>query len=222
MGSKRHKRTRDVPHHAGEHRRRKFVDGDIAHGQRKRSATELGARDPKTKSWLGVNNGRVRNADGTLQTPPVSSLVLPYNPGPIAIGSSGTLFVTDEGATSLFVYAKGATGYDQPKRELSLPFLPSCVAVDRAGHEFVGGFSNGYVAVYAPGAQGNAQTLQRIAFGLGVGDFSTRGGWTWLDHATHRAADAIGLKGVTGEIAAGRAHVSLRRDGIRATFLNLL
>jgi 5-methylthioadenosine/S-adenosylhomocysteine deaminase len=50
-----------------------------------------------------------------------------------------------------------------------------------------------------------AETLQRIAFGLGVGDFSTRGGWTWLDHATHRAADAIGLKGVTGEIAAGCA-----------------
>jgi 5-methylthioadenosine/S-adenosylhomocysteine deaminase len=50
-----------------------------------------------------------------------------------------------------------------------------------------------------------AETLQRIAFGLGVGDFSTRGGWTWLDHATHRAADAIGLKGVTGEIAVGCA-----------------
>jgi 5-methylthioadenosine/S-adenosylhomocysteine deaminase len=50
-----------------------------------------------------------------------------------------------------------------------------------------------------------AETLQRIAFGIGVGDFSTRGGWTWLDHATHDAADAIGLKGVTGEIAAGCA-----------------
>jgi 5-methylthioadenosine/S-adenosylhomocysteine deaminase len=50
-----------------------------------------------------------------------------------------------------------------------------------------------------------AETLQRIAFGVGVGDFSCRGGWTWLDHATHRAADAIGLAGVTGEIAAGRA-----------------
>lgn len=114
--------------------------------------------------WYGKSVFRLaRNADGTLQTPPISSLVLPYNPGPIAIGSSGTLFVTDEDVTSLFVYAKGATGYDQPKRELSLPFLPSCIAVDRAGHEFVGGFSNGYVAVYAPGAQGNAQTLQRIA-----------------------------------------------------------
>ncbi|MBV8839860.1 MAG: amidohydrolase family protein [Alphaproteobacteria bacterium] len=48
-----------------------------------------------------------------------------------------------------------------------------------------------------------AETLQRIAFGLGVGDFSTRGGWTWLDHATHDAADAIGLKDVTGQIAVG-------------------
>jgi DNA-binding beta-propeller fold protein YncE len=105
----------------------------------------------------------VRNADGTLQSPAGSSLVLPYNPGPIAIGANGGLFVTSEDSESLFVYSKGAKSYDQPKRELTLPFLPSCVAVDRAGHEFVGGFTNGYVAVYAPGAKGNAQTLQRIA-----------------------------------------------------------
>jgi cytosine/adenosine deaminase-related metal-dependent hydrolase len=50
-----------------------------------------------------------------------------------------------------------------------------------------------------------AETLQRIAFGMDVGDFSTGGGWTWLDHATRLAADAIGLKGVTGEIAPGNA-----------------
>lgn len=114
--------------------------------------------------WYGKSVFRfVRNADGTLQTPAGSSLVLPYNPGPIAIGPGGNLFVTDEDAESLFVYAKGATGYDQPKRELVLPFVPSCVAVDSNGYEYVGGFTNGYVAVYAPGAQGNAQTLQRIA-----------------------------------------------------------
>ena len=114
--------------------------------------------------WYGKSVFRyVRNADGTLQSPAGSSLVLPYNPGPIAVGFGGSLFVTDEDSSSLFVYAKGATGYDQPKRELALPFVPSCVAVDRAGHEFVGGFTNGYVAVYAPGAKGNAQTLQRIS-----------------------------------------------------------
>jgi DNA-binding beta-propeller fold protein YncE len=114
--------------------------------------------------WYGKSVFRfVRNADGTLVTPAGSSLVLPYNPGPIAIGPRGNLFVTDEDAESLFVYPKGATGYKQPNRELVLPFVPSCVAVDGAGHEFVGGFSNGYVAVYAPGAKGNAQTLQRIA-----------------------------------------------------------
>jgi cytosine/adenosine deaminase-related metal-dependent hydrolase len=50
-----------------------------------------------------------------------------------------------------------------------------------------------------------AETLQRIAFGIGVGDFSTGGGWTWLDHATRGAADAVGLKSVTGEIAIGKA-----------------
>ncbi len=114
--------------------------------------------------WYGKSVFRfARNADGTLVTPAGSSLVLPYNPGPIAIGPGGELFVTDENAESLFVYRREATGYDQPKRELDLPFVPSCVAVDRAGHEFVGGFTNGYVAVYAPEAQGNAQTLQRIA-----------------------------------------------------------
>lgn len=114
--------------------------------------------------WYGKSIFRfVRNADGTLQTPAGSSLVLSYNPGPIAIGPNGDLFVTDEDAEILYVYNKGASGYDQPKRELVLPFVPSCVAVDRVGHEFVGGVSNGYVAVYAPGAKGSANTLQRLA-----------------------------------------------------------
>jgi 5-methylthioadenosine/S-adenosylhomocysteine deaminase len=49
-----------------------------------------------------------------------------------------------------------------------------------------------------------AEYAQRIAFGLGVGDFSSGGGWTWLDHATHEGARAVGLGGVTGEIAIGR------------------
>jgi len=114
--------------------------------------------------WYGKSVFRyVRNADGSLQSPAGSSLVLSFNPGPIAIGPGGALFVTDEDSESLFVYGKGAMGYEQPKRELVLPFVPSCVAVDRAGHEFVGGFTNGYVAVYAPGAQGGAKTLQRIS-----------------------------------------------------------
>ncbi len=127
-------------------------------------AQPLAANALYVSDWYGKSVFRFeRKADGTLQTPAVSSLVLPYNPGPIAIGSNGDLLVTDEDAQSLFVYAKGATGYDQPKRELVLPFVPSCVAVDRSGDEFVGGFSNGYVAVYGPGAKGNAKTLQRIA-----------------------------------------------------------
>jgi hypothetical protein len=127
-------------------------------------AQPLAANALYVSDWYGKSVFRfVRNADGTLQTPAGSSLVLPYNPGPIAIGSNGDLRVTDEDAESLFVYAKGATGYDQPKRELVLPFVPSCVAVDDSGHEFVGGFSNGYVAVYAPGAKGNAKALQQIA-----------------------------------------------------------
>ena len=112
----------------------------------------------------------VRNSDGTLQTPAGSSLVLPYNPGPIAIGRNGNLFVTDEQNESVEVYRKGATGTQQPSRTLLLPFVPSCVAVDAAGYEYAGGFSNGYVAVYAPGAHGLANTIQRIALPDGHAD----------------------------------------------------
>lgn len=50
-----------------------------------------------------------------------------------------------------------------------------------------------------------AEATQRLAFGLAAGDFSTGGGWLWLDRATAGAAAAIGLGGVTGAIAAGLA-----------------
>lgn len=49
-----------------------------------------------------------------------------------------------------------------------------------------------------------AEYAQRFAFGLAIGDFSVGGGWTWLDHATHQGAQAIGLGGRTGEIAVGK------------------
>jgi 5-methylthioadenosine/S-adenosylhomocysteine deaminase len=49
-----------------------------------------------------------------------------------------------------------------------------------------------------------AEYAQRLAFGLGIGDFSSGGGWTWLDHATHEGARAVGLGGFTGEIAVGQ------------------
>ena len=49
-----------------------------------------------------------------------------------------------------------------------------------------------------------AEYAQRLAFGLGIGDFSSGGGWTWLDHATHQGADAIGLGGTIGAIAVGQ------------------
>jgi DNA-binding beta-propeller fold protein YncE len=114
----------------------------------------------------------VRNGDGTLVTPAGSSLVLPYNPGPIAIGRTGNLFVSDEENESIEVYRKGATGSQQPMRTLLLPFVPSCVAVDRNGYEYAGGFSNGFVAVYAPGAHGHANTIQRIALPDGHPDIN--------------------------------------------------
>jgi 5-methylthioadenosine/S-adenosylhomocysteine deaminase len=50
-----------------------------------------------------------------------------------------------------------------------------------------------------------AEASQRVAFGMATGDSSCGGGWTWLDHATAAGADAVGLKGRTGEIAVGQA-----------------
>lgn len=48
-----------------------------------------------------------------------------------------------------------------------------------------------------------AEYAQRLAFGLDIGDFSSGAGWTWLDHATHEGARAVGLGGFSGEIAIG-------------------
>jgi len=48
-----------------------------------------------------------------------------------------------------------------------------------------------------------AEAAQKLVFGLSTGDASSGGGWTWLDHATHAGADAVGLKSLTGEIAVG-------------------
>ncbi|HEY1654517.1 MAG TPA: hypothetical protein VGF86_05335 [Candidatus Tumulicola sp.] len=104
-----------------------------------------------------------RNANGTLVTPAGSSLVLPYHPGPIAIGPRGILAVTDQENQSLNFYPRRATGSQGATRTLLLPFGPSCVAIDAAGYEYVGGYTNGYVAVYAPHAHGSANTIQRIA-----------------------------------------------------------
>lgn len=50
-----------------------------------------------------------------------------------------------------------------------------------------------------------AEATQRIAYGLANGDSSCGGGWTWIDHATHRGAEAAGLGQRTGRIAPGYA-----------------
>ncbi len=113
-----------------------------------------------------------RNTDGTLVTPAGSSLVLSYNPGAIAIGSTGALFVADEENESIEVYPKDASGYQPATRTLLLPFVPSAVAVDGAGYEYAGGFTNGYVAVYGPGAKGTAKAIQRIALPDGHPDIN--------------------------------------------------
>ncbi|MBT2323520.1 amidohydrolase family protein [Variovorax paradoxus] len=50
-----------------------------------------------------------------------------------------------------------------------------------------------------------AEATQRLTQGLANGDSSCGGGWLWLDHATHRGAEAAGLGAVTGRIAEGLA-----------------
>jgi 5-methylthioadenosine/S-adenosylhomocysteine deaminase len=57
-----------------------------------------------------------------------------------------------------------------------------------------------------------AEAAQRFAFGLGIGDSSCGGGWTWLDHATGAGADAIGLGKLTGKIEVGFAAECLLVD----------
>ena len=49
-----------------------------------------------------------------------------------------------------------------------------------------------------------AEAAQKLGFALAIGDASSGAGWTWLDHATRLGADAAGLAGRTGEIAAGQ------------------
>lgn len=50
-----------------------------------------------------------------------------------------------------------------------------------------------------------AESNQRLAFGLASGDSVCGGGRLWLDIATRGGADAVGLRGLTGEVATGQA-----------------
>ncbi len=49
-----------------------------------------------------------------------------------------------------------------------------------------------------------AESAQKYAFAMQIGDTSSGGGWTWLDHATHEGARAVGLGSKIGEIAIGK------------------
>ena len=49
-----------------------------------------------------------------------------------------------------------------------------------------------------------AEAAQKFAYAMAAGDTSAGAGWTWLDHATHAGASAIGLGARIGEIAVGK------------------
>ncbi|GAA1103692.1 amidohydrolase family protein [Nocardiopsis composta] len=80
--------------------------------------------------------------------------------------------------------------------------LPA-LALDQAGVRF--GLGTDGTRADAFRLADAAETAQRLTHGLAVGDSSCGGGWTWLERATRGGADAIGLGGLTGEIAEGRA-----------------
>jgi cytosine/adenosine deaminase-related metal-dependent hydrolase len=50
-----------------------------------------------------------------------------------------------------------------------------------------------------------AETVQRVAHGLAIGDSSSGAGWTWLDHGTIAGARAVGVGEITGSIEEGLA-----------------
>ena len=49
-----------------------------------------------------------------------------------------------------------------------------------------------------------AEACQRLTFGMRINDFSAGAAWTWVDAAFRGSADVAGLKGTTGELAAGQ------------------
>lgn len=49
-----------------------------------------------------------------------------------------------------------------------------------------------------------AEAAQKFAFAMTAGDTSAGAGWTWLNHATHAGAQAVGLGQRIGEITVGK------------------
>lgn len=49
-----------------------------------------------------------------------------------------------------------------------------------------------------------AEACQRLTFGMRINDFSAGAAWTWINAAFQGGADVAGLKGTTGELAAGQ------------------
>jgi hypothetical protein len=114
---------------------------------------------------LDANGLPGKTSDGVL-------ILNAQNPGGIAIGSDGDLYVSSLGTPSgcghkcfVEVFASGASGHAKPVRVLYVPQQPFHVAVDQQGYLDVSTLKSGgqVTNVYAPNAQGHDTPINQIS-----------------------------------------------------------
>jgi hypothetical protein len=113
------------------------------------------------------------DSNGLPRREPDGYLTTPANPGGIAIGPDGDLYVAEETThqsgrgCAIEVFAPGATGAAKPLRVLHMPEDSPCasvIAVDNHGYLVVYGFVNGSLYVYKPNARGHEKPFEQAAF----------------------------------------------------------
>src|SRR4029077_8307405 len=97
-----------------------------------------------------------------------------------ALGSDGTLYVSNAGSNSVTEYAYGATGNETPVATISGADtgldVPGKLAVDSSGYLFVTNNLNATVTEYAPGATGDAAPVATIGGFTRVGGIAAGDG----------------------------------------------
>lgn len=119
--------------------------------------------------------------------------------GPETLAAHATLLTPHE--IMLLVSTGAAISYNP----VASSWKGNAVAPAQLLHELGGRFGLG-----TDGTRGDAfrlldaaESAQRFAHGMAVGDAAVGGGKLWLDHALQGGADAVALAGRVGEIAAG-------------------